>query len=172
MPPILSALTLADATADDIAGINNIYRYYVENTLVSLEDTSPSLEELNGRRLHSQERGLPYLVAKQGNEVIGFCYASPYRTRSGYRFTVENSVYLSTAHRGQGLGTLLLGKLIERCTEQGYHQMVAVISHMENSPSIRLHSRLGFRTIGTVQGAGFKFDKWIDIVLMQRPLQG
>jgi phosphinothricin acetyltransferase len=115
-------------------------------------------------------RGLPYLVATSGGAILGYAYASPYRTRSAYRFSLEDSVYVVPDQIGHGIGRLLLGRLIEECTALGYRQMVAVIGDSAHLPSIRVHERLGFRHGGTLRSVGFKFGRWVDSVLMQRPL--
>lgn len=171
MPPIC-AVEITDASLEDMADIEIIYSHYVENTLISLEEIPPSLEELNQRRLNYQECGLPYLVAKVEGKLVGYAYAAPYRSRSGYRFTVENSVYISPTERGKGIGTLLLGSLITRARAHGCHRMVAVIANLENSPSLKLHTKLGFKPVGTLREVGCKFGIWLDTVLMQHDLGG
>ncbi|MGE0260849.1 MAG: N-acetyltransferase family protein, partial [Alphaproteobacteria bacterium] len=112
-----------------------------------------------------------YLVAERGGgRVVGYCYAAPFRTRSAYRFTLEDSIYLDPAEIGRGIGRKLLQPLIEQCAERGYRQMVAVIGGSETVASIRLHRALGFAPIGVLPAIGFKFGRWIDTVLMQRAL--
>ena len=122
------------------------------------------------RRRDILARGLPYLVAERSGRVLGYCYAGPYRTRSAYRFTVEDSIYIDQAEAGRGLGRALLAALLDRCTELGYRQMVAVIGGSDTWPSIRLHAALGFTRAGLLPAVGFKFGSWVDIVLMQRAL--
>ena len=170
MVPI-SVVEIVDASFEDMVDIELIYSHYVQNTLISLEEIPPSLEELNNRRLSYQERGLPYLVAKYEGKLVGYAYAAPYRSRSGYRFTVENSVYINPEQRGKGIGSLLLNTLITRCKEQGCHQIIAVISDLENSASLYLHTKLGFKPVGTLKEVGCKFGIWVDTVLMQRNLE-
>ena len=102
--------------------------------------------------------------------MLGYCYAGPYRTRSAYRFTVEDSIYIDQTEAGRGLGRALLAALLDRCTELGYRQMVAVIGGSDTWPSIRLHAALGFTQVGVLPSVGFKFGRWVDIVLMQRAL--
>ena len=154
----------------DIAAIAAIYRHHVLHGLASFEDVPPEPNEIARRRREIVARGLPYLVAERSGRVLGYCYAAPYRPRSAYRFTVEDSIYLEGVERGHGLGRALLATLIERCTELGYRQMVAVIGGSDTWPSIRLHAGLGFARIGTLPAVGFKFGHWVDIVLMQRAL--
>jgi L-amino acid N-acyltransferase YncA len=154
----------------DIAAIAAIYRHHVLHGLASFEEVPPELDELASRRREILARGLPYLVAERSGRVLGYCYASPYRPRSAYRFTLEDSVYLDAAEVGRGIGRVLLARLLDRCTELGYRQMVAVIGGGDTWPSIRLHAALGFIRIGVLPAVGFKFGGWIDIVLMQRAL--
>ncbi len=122
------------------------------------------------RRSDILDRGLPYLVAERSGHVLGYCYAAPYRPRSAYRFTLEDSIYLDEAERGRGIGRTLLATLLDRCTALGYRQMVAVIGGSDTWPSIRLHAALGFTRTGVLPAVGFKFGSWVDIVLMQRAL--
>ncbi|HEX5325553.1 MAG TPA: GNAT family N-acetyltransferase, partial [Acetobacteraceae bacterium] len=110
------------------------------------------------------------LVAERGGRVVGYCYAGPFRPRVGYRFTLEDSIYLDAAEVGRGLGRALLQPLLARCAELGCRQMVAVIGGRETVASIRLHERLGFAHMGVLPAVGFKFGRWVDIVMMQRAL--
>ncbi len=102
--------------------------------------------------------------------VVGYAYASPYRPRPAYRFTVEDSVYVHPEHLGRGIGRVLLAALIEHCEQGPWRQMIAVIGDSANQASIRLHQHFGFRNVGTLFEVGFKFDRWLDTVLMQREL--
>jgi L-amino acid N-acyltransferase YncA len=115
---------------------------------------------------------LPYLAAEAGGIVLGYAYAAPYRTRSAYRFTLEDSVYLNPDATGFGIGRKLLSALIGACEYRGYRRMIAVIGDSAHRPSIRLHERLGFTHAGLLPAVGFKFGRWVDSVLMQRPLGG
>jgi L-amino acid N-acyltransferase YncA len=154
----------------DVGVIAEIYRYHVLHGIASFEGEPPQPEEIACRRAEIITRGLPYLVAERDGRVLGYCYASPYRTRSAYRYTVEDSIYIDRDQLGRGIGRALLSRVIERCVALGYRQMVAVIGGSEQWPSIRLHRRLGFVEIGTLRAIGFKFGCWVDTVLMQRPL--
>jgi L-amino acid N-acyltransferase YncA len=154
----------------DVADIAAIYDYHVLHGLASFEEIPPDPDELASRRRDILARGLPYLVAERSGRVLGYCYAGPYRTRSAYRFTVEDSIYINEAEVGRGLGRALLAALLDRCTELGYRQMVAVIGGSETWPSIRLHAALGFTRVGLLPAVSFKFGSWVDIVLMQRAL--
>ena len=122
------------------------------------------------RRRDILELKLPYLVAERSGRVVGYCYVTRYRTRSAYRLTLEDSIYVAAAEVGRGIGRPLLSMLVERCAELGYRQMVAVIGGSDQWPSIRLHERLGFTRAGLLPAVGFKFGSWIDCVLMQRAL--
>ena len=113
---------------------------------------------------------LPYLVAERSGRILGYCYASLYRTRSAYRYTLEDSIYIDAAETGRGIGRVLLTELLARSEELGYRQMVAVIGGRETVASIRLHAALGFSEVGVLTGVGFKFGRWVDSVLMQRAL--
>jgi L-amino acid N-acyltransferase YncA len=176
----LVILIRAEMTADgmvirpsresDVPEIAAIYGYHVLHGLSSFEEVPPHPDELASRRRNILARGLPYLVAERSGRVLGYCYAGPYRTRSAYRFTVEDSIYIDKAEAGRGLGRALLAAVLDRCAELGYRQMVAVIGGSDTWPSIRLHAALGFTRIGVLPAVGFKFGGWVDIVLMQRAL--
>jgi phosphinothricin acetyltransferase len=155
---------------DDVGKIAAIYGHHVLHGVASFEEISPDEDEIARRRRDVLAQGLPHLVAERSGRVVGYCYAGRYHTRSGYRFTVEDSVYVDAAEVGRGIGRALLASLLEHCTERGYRQMVAVIGSSDNWPSIRLHEALGFARIGILGAIGFKFDRWVDIVLMQRAL--
>jgi phosphinothricin acetyltransferase len=154
----------------DIDRIAAIYRHHVLYGLASFEEVPPDAEELAARRRAILGRGLPYLVAEHSSRVLGYCYAGPYRPRAAYRFTLEDSIYIDEAEVGRGIGRALLTALLDRCSELGYRQMVAVIGGSDTWPSIRLHAALGFARIGVLPAVGFKFGSWVDIVLMQRAL--
>jgi phosphinothricin acetyltransferase len=160
------------ATKADIGSIQRIYAHHVLNGTGSFEDHPPDEAEMAARHQAVVGRNLPYLVAVTDAGVIGFAYAGPFRLRSAYRFTVEDSVYIDAASIGLGVGRLLLGDLVARCTAQGYRQMVAMIGDSANARSIRLHRALGFFHAGTLAAIGCKFDTWLDVVFMQRPLAG
>ena len=154
----------------DIADIAAIYRHHVLHGLASFEEIPPEPDEIAARRRNILACGLPYLVAERSGHVLGYCYAAPYRSRSAYRFTLEDSIYIDNAEVGRGLGRALLATLLDRCTELGYRRMIGVIGGSDTWPSIRLHAALGFIRIGTLPAVGFKFGSWVDIVLMQRAL--
>ena len=163
-------LVIRPSRDDDIDAIAAIYAHHVLNGLASFEAVPPAVEEMARRRGDIVARGLPYLVAERDARVVGYCYAGPFRPRIGYRYTLEDSIYIDAGEVGRGIGRRLLAPLIERCTEIGYRQMVAVIGGRETIASIRLHEALGFKHIGVFPAVGFKFGRWIDTVLMQRAL--
>lgn len=154
----------------DIAAIAAIYGHHVLHGVASFEEILPEADEISRRRGEILAQGLPYLVAERSGQILGYCYASCFRTRSAYRFTLEDSIYIDAAEIGRGIGRALLSVLIERCTALGYRQMVAVIGGSDQWPSICLHERLGFVRVGVLHAVGFKFGGWVDSVLMQRPL--
>lgn len=155
---------------DDLAAIAGIYAYHVKCGLASFEEVAPTTAELRARRAAVLEAGLPYLVAQLGGEVAGYAYASGYRSRSGYRYTIEDSVYVAEGLRGRGVGNALLGALLERCESGPWRQMLAVIGDSGNAASVALHRRHGFGLVGTFRAVGFKLGRWVDTVLMQRAL--
>jgi phosphinothricin acetyltransferase len=165
-----SAVSLRPSQDHDLAAIAAIYHRHVLTGVASFEEEPPDLCEMARRRGEILARGLPYLVAEQSERVLGYCYASRYRTRSAYRFAVEDSIYIDGAEVGRGIGRALLSELIALCTAQGYRQMVAVIGGSDQRPSIRLHAALGFARVGVLPAIGFKFGAWVDTVLMQRAL--
>jgi L-amino acid N-acyltransferase YncA len=166
----MTALLVRPSADDDIAAITRIYAHHVLHGLASFEEIPPDETELARRREEVLRHGLPYLAAEQAGEVVGYCYAAPYRSRSAYRFTIEDSVYIEAGHVGQGIGRALLARLIELCEQGSWRQMIAVIGDRENHASIRLHAAQRFQMIGTHPAVGFKFGRWVDSVLMQREL--
>lgn len=154
----------------DMAAVREIYAHSVLNEAASFELEPPSLEEMRRRRGDILARGFPYLVADAGGEIVGYAYAAPYRLRPAYRWTAENSVYVRPGHARRRIGRRLMQALLAECEVKGLRQIVAVIGDSANAGSIGLHRSLGFTTIGTIRAAGWKFDRWVDSVLMQRSL--
>jgi len=138
--------------------------------LASFEEEVPSSDELLRRYQEVTRRALPYLVADVGGTIAGYGYCSLYRSRSAYRYTLEDSVYVRPGSEGRGVGGALLAELIRRCEAAGYRQLVAVIGDSANAASIGLHASQGFLHAGTLRSTGFKFGRWVDSVIMQRPL--
>ncbi|TCS60932.1 GNAT family N-acetyltransferase [Varunaivibrio sulfuroxidans] len=165
-----AALTLRDCRPEDDDAVQAIYAHYVRHSLATFEETVPTLEEMTRRRCAIENVGNPFIVAEVDGRVAGYAYAGPFRARSAYRYTLENSIYVSPNATGKGLGKALLKVLIGRCQTQGCRQMLAVIGDSDNQASIRLHGKFGFERVGLLKSVGFKFDRWVDAVIMQRQL--
>jgi len=161
-----------DATELDASAITKIYAHYVTQSAATFEVDPPSCTETERRRTEIVSQRFPYLVAEIDGRVTGYAYASHYRSRPAYRFTVEDSVYIHPEFHRLGLGRALLGRVIALCTAAGYRQMVAIIGDSANVPSVRLHETLGFRSVGVLASVGLKFGRWVDTVIMQRALDG
>ena len=156
---------------DDLAAVQALYAHHVLHGLASFEEVPPGVSELRVRHAAVVAAGLPYLVAECDGRVVGFAYATLYRARSAYRHTVEDSVYVAPSWTGRGIGAALLGEVIRLCEAGPWRQMLAVIGQGdENAGSMALHARLGFERIGALRSVGFKKERWLDTVLMQRPL--
>lgn len=170
-PRVLREVTCRDAERRDAKAIAALYAYYVETSSATFEETPPGTAEIGKRIKAVQSAGLPWVVATDAHgSLLGYAYAAPYRTRSAYRFTVENSVYVSPGTIGSGIGGTIMREVIERCTRLGYRQMLAVIGGSGNIASIALHERLGFRMVGTHRAIGYKQERWIDVIHMQLAL--
>jgi len=163
-------LLIRPSTDADIPAVQAIYADNVLHGTGTFETEVPDAAEMARRRSEVLGRQLPYLVAERGGAVLGFAYANYFRPRMAYRFCLEDSVYLRPDTRGQGIGKLLLTELIARCEAVGARQMLAVIGDAENLGSIQLHRALGFEQTGVLKGSGWKFGRWLDVVLMQRQL--
>ncbi|HZW16631.1 MAG TPA: GNAT family N-acetyltransferase [Brevundimonas sp.] len=163
--------TIRDATAGDLPRIAALYGHEVTNGTATFELEPPTVEEM-GRRLASvQRRGLPWLVAEVNGAFAGYAYASPFRPRPAYRYGVEGSIYVEEAARGHGVGRALLETLIERVRTMGLRHVIGAISDSDTSAaSIALHRALGFREAGAYRQVGWKFDRWLDVTLMQLDL--
>lgn len=162
-------LIRASRTAD-IPTITAIYAHWVTHGLASFEIEPPMATEMARRRDAVLAAGFPYLVAEAPNGVLGYAYASAYRTRMAYRYSVENSVYVAPDAGRRGIGLALMEEVIARCTAAGFRQMIAVIGDSGNAASIALHHRAGFTLAGLLKAAGWKHGRWVDSVLMQRAL--
>jgi L-amino acid N-acyltransferase YncA len=160
-------LHLRDVTPDDLPAITAIYRDSVLNGTASYEITPPDLVEMTARFQAIRDKGYPYIAAiDDADALIGYAYASAFRTRPAYRWLVEDSIYLAPEARGKGAGKALLQELLSRCTALGFRQMVAVIGGASPA-SVAVHKSLGFELTGTLKGTGFKHGQWLDTVLMQ-----
>ena len=158
------------AALQDLPAVHSIYAYHVLNGLASFEEEAPPLGEMKLRYEDIIRQGLPYLVAEEKSEVLGYGYCTLYRTRSAYRHTLEDSIYVKHGRYGKGIGKALLAELIARCTALNYRQVIAVIGDSANTASIAVHASLGFVRCGSLRSSGYKFGRWVDTVFMQLPL--
>ncbi|MBO6717171.1 MAG: N-acetyltransferase [Rhizobiaceae bacterium] len=164
---------LRPAARSDIPSITDIYADAVRNGTASYELEPPSEDEMANRFAALEAGGFPYFVAQSGDAVVGYAYAGPFRPRPAYRFIIEDSIYLSPSSRGLGLGRQLLTRLIEESTALGFRQMIAVIGDgRADSPSVRLHEKMGFRHSGLLEGSGYKHGRWLNTVFMQLAMNG
>lgn len=171
MPDIVTTdVAVRTATPADIAAITAIYRPAVLHGTASFEIDPPDFAEMARRVAAITEAGFPYLVAERQGVVVGYAYASAFRPRPAYRFTVEDSIYVAPDAKGKGIGRALLDRLIAITTAAGFRQMIAVIGDSAQAPSIQLHRRAGFKFAGTYHAVGFKHGRWLDQVLMQLAL--
>lgn len=158
------------STPEDLPAITAIYAWNVQNGTGTFELDAPDEAEMARRRADVLAKGLPWLVVLQDGVVRGYAYANHFRPRKAYRFCLEDSIYLAPEAKGQGLGRLLLAELLARCEAAGARQMLAVIGDSANLGSIGVHRTLGFEHIGVMKAAGWKFDQWRDVVIMQKAL--
>ncbi|NGM50485.1 N-acetyltransferase [Caulobacter sp. 602-2] len=165
-------LTIRPSTDADVPAITAIYGWNVLNGLGTFEEVPPDQAEMARRRAAFLDRGLPYLVAEQDGKVLGYAYAGPFRLRAAYRYTVEDSIYVAPDAAGKGVGKALLQALIEACEGLGLRQICAVIGDSGNAASIGVHAALGFEHKGVFPAMGYKFGRWVDLVWMQRSLNG
>jgi phosphinothricin acetyltransferase len=160
------------ATEADADALAAIYGDAVLNGFGTFEEVAPTAADMDARRRAVQDRGLPYLVAEEDGVVLGFAYAGPFRPRAAYRYTLEDSVYVAPDAKGKGVGRAVLTAVIAACEALGVRQLMAVIGDSGNSGSIGLHRSLGFEQTGVGRSVGFKHGRWVDIVHMQKPLNG
>jgi phosphinothricin acetyltransferase len=153
----MTEISLRDATVADMPAITRIYAHHVQTGYGSFEEIPPTVDEMVRR-------------AELDGRIVGYCYVSPYHARSAYRFTVQDSIYVDERFINRGIGSALLGDVIRICTDLGYRQMMAGVGDSGNEGSLRLHTRMGFRTIGHAVNVGIKFGRWLDLVLLQRTL--
>ena len=163
-------IAIRPARISDIPAITRIYAHAVEHGTASFELTAPDETEMTRRMRALLEGKFPYIVAELDGAIVGYAYASLYRTRPAYRFTVENSVYVAPEIHRRGIGKALLIKLIEACTARGFRQMIAVIGDSNQAASIGVHKACGFEPAGNLRNIGFKFGRWLDTPLMQLAL--
>lgn len=166
----MSKIAIRPAAPGDMATIADIYAHAVRHGTATFELDPPSVAEMGRRHAELQTGGFPYLVAELGGTVAGYAYAAAYRTRPAYRWTVEDSIYVAADAQRRGIGLALLRRLIVEAEERGFRQMVAVIGDSQQIASIELHRAAGFVLVGTFEAVGFKLGRWLDTVMMQRPL--
>ncbi len=166
----MTAPIVRDATPADMEAVQSIYAVHVLHGTASFETEPPTVAEMLRRREAVLAAGLPYLVASLDGSVVGYSYATAYRPRPAYRPTIENSVYVRDGLHGRGIGVALMTELLARCENGPWRQMVAAIGDSANAASIALHRRMGFEPAGVLRDVGFKHGRWLDSVLMQRPL--
>lgn len=158
------------STDDDLAAITRIYAHHVLHGTGTFETTPPTEPEMAQRRADALGKGLPWLVVEEGGQVLGYAYGNWFKPRPAYRFSVEDSIYLAPEAAGKGLGRLLLAELLAVLQRAGIRKVMAVIGDSANAGSIGVHRALGFTPVGTVQACGWKFGRWLDIVIMEKPL--
>ena len=167
MPP---PLIIRPSTAADLPTIARIYGHAVAQGTGTFEIDLPGETDMAHRRDDVLAKGLPWLVAERGGNVLGYAYANQFRARPAFRFCLEDSIYLDPTAQGQGVGRLLLAELLAQCEARGARQMLAVIGDAANAGSIAVHRACGFELAGVFSAAGWKFERWLDVVLMQRRL--
>lgn len=165
-------MELRTALPTDVPAIQSIYGHHVLHGLGTFETEPPDVEEMRSRHAQITAAGFPYLVAVDTGRPIGYAYANHFRTRAAYRYTVEDSVYVAPEAMGRGVGRALLNELVARCTALGLRHMLAVIGDAGNAGSIGVHRACGFEHAGVLKAVGRKFDRWVDVVIMQRALAG
>jgi phosphinothricin acetyltransferase len=166
----MTDIPIRPAGRRDIPAITRIYDHAVRHGTASFEIEPPDEAEMVRRYERLRDGRYPYLVAELGGTIAGYAYAGPYRDRPAYNWSVENSIYIAPQSQRRGIGRALLDQLIVAAQDRGFRQMIAVIGDSANAASIELHRVAGFRLVGSFDNVGFKFGRWLDSVLMQRPL--
>jgi L-amino acid N-acyltransferase YncA len=161
---------IREASAGDLPAITAIYAHHVLTGTATFEEVAPSVDEMHARHEKVRALGLPWFVAEDDGILAGFAYAAPFRERSAYRYTLEDSVYVDPGQHRRGTGRALMAELISRCEALGYRQMIAAIGDSANAGSIGLHAAMGFEPAGVYRNVGLKFGRWLDVVLMQKTL--
>lgn len=171
-PEAAFSYLLRDARPADLPHILAIYNHYVVNSTVTFDERPLRLRELRARFQHQAKLGMPYLVAESpGGEILGYASVSPWKQKAAYRYTGESSIYLGPAATGKGLGRALLAELIDRARAAGLKELVAVVADQGAEASIALHERFGFREIGRMGRVGYKFERWLGTILLQKSLR-
>jgi len=171
-PVIESGFAIRDAVATDVPHCRAIYNYYVEHSTVTFDEEQLTHAQFRAKFTKAQKHGWPWIVAESpSGEVLGYAYLSAYRDRSAYRYTVEDAIYLGPAATGKGIGIALLTELVERAKAGGFREIVAVVADHGAEASIALHEKLGFKEIGRMGRVGYKFDRWLGTIFLQRSLK-
>ena len=164
--------SIRDARLEDMPDVREIYNHYVANSTVTFDEVAQSLRETRSKFQHLKKLGMPYLVAESpSQQILGYAYVYPWKEKAAYRFTVENSIYLRAASTGKGLGRVLMGELITASKAAGLKEIIAVIADKGAEASIKMHLDFGFKEIGRMGKVGFKFERWLGTVLMQKSLK-
>jgi len=163
-------LSIEDSREQDLTDIARIYAHHVRHGTGTFEIEPPSLQEMTERRRDVLTKGLPYLVARKDGQVLGFAYCNWFKPRPAYRFSAEDSIYMAPQAQGQGLGRALLSELALRAQAAGLRKLIAVIGDSGNAGSVGVHRAVGFTEVGVLRSCGWKFDRWLDIVLMEKTL--
>ena len=162
--------TIRPSQHSDMAAITAIYKHHVLHGTGTFEIDPPSLEDMTARREDVLSKGLPYLVLENEGKVVGFAYCNWFKPRPAYRFSAEDSIYLAADTAGKGWGRMLLAELCQAAEKVGIRKLIAVIGDSGNAGSIGVHTSVGFKHVGTVSGCGWKFERWLDIVMMEKAL--
>lgn len=162
--------TIRPSRDEDIPAITAIYRHHVLHGTGTFEIDPPTAADMGTRRADVLSKGLPYLVAEENGQVLGFAYCNWFKPRPAYRFSAEDSIYVAPEAHRKGLGRALLAALCQQAEASGVRKMLAVIGDSANAGSIGVHTALGFTHTGTVRSCGWKFDRWLDVVMMEKPL--
>ena len=172
VPEAPFAFSIRDARAQDLPDVREIYNHYVKNSVVTFDEDTMTLAEWRQKFTYLQKLDMPFIVAESpSGQVLGYALVTPWKQKKAYRYTVENSIYLGPASTGKGLGRALLADLIDRSTAAGIKEIIAVIADVGAEPSIRLHEQFGFEEVGRMGKVGFKFNRWLGTVLLQKSLK-
>ena len=155
---------------EDIAAITAIYAHHVLNGTGTFEIDPPSVADMTSRRADVLSKGLPYIVAEEAGQVIGYAYCTWFKPRPAYRFSAEDSIYLAPGVHGKGIGRALLAELAAQAERVGIRKLIAVIGDSSNAGSVGVHRSLGFEHVGILKSCGWKFDQWLDVVVMEKAL--
>jgi phosphinothricin acetyltransferase len=174
LPPLETPFeyTIRDARLEDMPDVREIYNHYVANSTVTFDEVPQTLRETRAKFHRLQKLNMPYLVAESpSQQILGYAYVYPWKEKAAYRYTVENSIYLRAASTGKGLGTALMGELIERSRAAGLKEIIAVIADKGAEASVKMHRDFGFKEIGRMGKVGYKFERWLGTILMQKSLK-